>query len=381
MRNILFYNLRDHFKVVPFVKTAKHVSCAKSVNSSQKTEVFLQSLKRSHTYINIFKEVFYMKQINKPAELEKHILECAAKEKVYAGNDSYGNFIQVVNLEPFILSDKKGQKKVGKEKSFKVYEKGNRISFANGQERLKTIKSENSEISEHIKLPEKEKVVTETLIADINQSIQTCQFYIRQMDLSAVVNDSEAFKAAQSKLRKEIDKLDEKTMQLAASKSEGNLYASTIVLINISNARVEFEKALQRDMTIQEYNKNLSRHPDIRENPYALHLKAMMEIKENLGNDELRGTIGNVNGVVQKSGFGQETRNAMDTANKNQQEAGATAVRDDVQGPKNDTTYEEENVDIDDILKNGPTSFSPRFFGVAIEEQEQNTEMPERTLI
>ena len=198
------------------------------------------------------------------------------------------------------------------------------------------------------------------------------------MTMEKTLNEARAIvnKYNQEHLLNGFDKLDEKTMQLAASKSEGNLYASTIALINISNARVEFEKALQRDMTIQEYNKNLSRHPDIRENPYALHLKAMMEIKENLGNDELRGTISNVNGVVQKSGFGQETRNAMDTANKNQQEAGATAVRDDVQGPKNDTTFEE---DIDDILNNGPTNFSPAFYGAAIEEQEQDE--IERTLI
>lgn len=314
-----------------------------------------------------------MKQINNPSELRKHILNCVAKENVSIGNDAKGNFIQVSNIETFSLNDLKGKKDIGKGKQFKIYEKGS-IGFANGKEKLKTIKSENSEISEQIKLPEKENVMIETLISDINENIRQCKMYIQQMDTAALANNETAFKDAQSKLKKEVHSLDANAMQLAVHNKESNLYVASMTLVHVNNLITEFERELQKNIIIQEHQQKHTN--SLRENPYALHLKAMMEIKENLGNDELRGTIGNVNGIVQKTGFGNQTKVAMDSANRHQQEEGATAVRDDVTGPKYDTTY--ENVDVDDILENGDTNFSPSFYGVAINEQDSDDRLPNR---
>jgi hypothetical protein len=374
-----------------------------------------------------------MKEINNSNQLKQHILSCVAKENVFSGSDAKGNFIQVSNLETIVINDKKGKKEIAQGKNFKIYEDGI-IGFSNGKENLKPIKNENieetsndygnylitmkgkyymktiaeiyetdanwvkwiakhsapgaaekkdveaikkfvsTEISEQIKLPEKENVMIETLISDINENIRQCKMYVQDMDAASLANNETAFKDAQAKLKKEIHSLDANTMELATQNKEENIYAVSVALININNFIVEFEKETKRDMTMQEYQQ--TKKTEVRENAYALHLKAMMEIKENLGNDELRGTIGNVNGIVQTTGFGHQTKLAMDTSYKHQNEEGVTAVRDDVAGPSNDTTY--ESVDVDDILTNGETNFSPSFYGAAINEQDNDDRLPNR---
>jgi hypothetical protein len=72
----------------------------------------------------------------------------------------------------------------------------------------------------------------------------------------------------------------------------------------------------------------------------------------------------------------------MSAANSHQHEEGASAVRDGVSGPKHDTTY--ESLDVDDILENGETNFSPNFYTSAGKEadldERNEREEKERTL-
>jgi hypothetical protein len=321
-----------------------------------------------------------MKEINSTAELKKHIFESAMRDNVQAGTDDKGKFVLVRNTDDIALLDANNRRNIGKGIAFKVYQKGGKIAFPNGKEKLTNIKSENTEITEHIKLPEKENVSRETLIKEINDSVRTCRLYMEQMNEANRTNDVASYRGAKERLQREVNKLDEKMVQLAAREKEENLYGAVLAMTAINTARVEFEHALRQEMTLK--HERDSKNAEIRENPYAKHLKAMMEIKENLGNDELMGTLANVNGLVQKSGYGNETRANMSAANSHQHEEGASAVRDGVSGPKHDTTY--ESLDVDDILENGETNFSPNFYTSAGKEadldERNEREEKERTL-
>jgi hypothetical protein len=321
-----------------------------------------------------------MREINSTAELKKHIFESAMKDHVQAGTDEKGKFVLVRNFEDIALADANNKKNIGKGISFKVYQQGGKIAFPNGKEKLTSIKSENTEITEHIKLPEKDTVTRETLIKEINDSVRTCRLYMEQMNEANRTQDVAGYRGAKERLKSEVDKLDNRMLQLAAREKEENLYGAVLAITAINTARVEFDAALRQEMTLQ--HQKGQKEAEVRENPYAKHLKAMMEIKENLGNDELMGTLANVNGVVQKSGYGNETRANMASANAHQHEEGATAVRDGVSGPKHDTTY--ESLDVDDLLENGETNFSPNFYGAASREEDlderNDREEKERTL-
>lgn len=292
-----------------------------------------------------------MREIRSTAELKKHVFESAIRDNVQFGKDEKGAFVLVRNFDDITLKDAKNTKEIKKGLSFKVYNKEGKIAFPNGKEKLQNIKSENTEITEHMRIPEKENVTREMIMKEIDDIIRSCDIYKTQMDNARNMGDIASYRGAKERLQRAVDKLDEKTVILAAKEKDDNLCCAVLAINAINFARLEFERALRQDMDLQ-MQRN-TRENETRENPYAKHIKAMMEIKENLGAAEIDGLV-RIISDVQKSGYGQETKKNIEVANAHQYgDDGVSRLKSGESGIKGDTTY--EKVDVNDILENGPS--------------------------
>lgn len=288
-----------------------------------------------------------MKEIKNSQQLNSHIINSFAKDNIYFGEDNNGKYIVAKNIEPITIKNSQKSQNIPKNTLFKIYQNNPRINFTKDLKGTKPIKFENSEISEHIKLPEKEEVFLDSLIKEINDNIRNCKHLVQQMETAAIANDEVNFKKYQSELKKEFHKLHHNATVYAANRNPENLYSTAIDITNVNNEILKFDTAIRQEIVTKD---NISKiEKEIRENPYAIHLKAMMDMKENLGNDEILGTISNVNGVVAKSGYGDKTRQAMYSADKSQKDP-AIDILSSGSKPPIDDTIGNTSVDVEALL-------------------------------
>jgi hypothetical protein len=146
--------------------------------------------------------------------MSSHIVDCATKSTVYAGKDAQGPFLMVTNAEPvsIVSNTKDGKRKsttIAAGEGIKVYEKTKSIAMGKPTKDMTIIKPENLEISEQIKLPEKENqnIARETLIKEINNLIRSCQSYVEQMDVAIQRKNVPEFNRAKQNLEAGVKQL------------------------------------------------------------------------------------------------------------------------------------------------------------------------------
>ena len=308
-----------------------------------------------------------MDKIYTNKDFKKKMVESALNGEVKESHDQNGKYFEITNLNDFEYESNGVKRDIYAGAKFRVYNKTEKISLLRGE------KTDNKEIEEFIKLPEKDQIPTETLIKEIQQKIRECKDYASEMQVALAENRYNDAREARAKLENGIHKLDELKVQVIARQYEMQPYEAikTVMEIEATHLLLDRINQIELNKLNDQQIKSIQKHLD----SYTFMVKSLTDNKENLSEQELK-DLGSqtANAPVNKT-----TMDAISHSLNKQDETGFKSIVNDYEKPIGDTVAD---TTIDDVLNssdNGGYPLTSESVRSAIEEDDREAEK-ERTL-
>ena len=248
-------------------------------------------IKAKSSYLNAFEHHF---KENKIPAVKSEFVNSEGKEIITLSfAEKFAN--KVKDIAKSIQTDKNINKNDGE----KVYD-NETLYFSKSQFLNNRMpKTDDKYLQELERIPEQELDHEQVLLKEIHDSIIKCEVYLGEMREASIKRDTVAFNKSKTNLQKEHDNLKALETELVKTDTRMELFEKIVAINTINEISHEIDKQID-ELSITNIKKLPTKEingQELKSDYYALHVKAMLDMKENLSMDELIGTVGNASTI------------------------------------------------------------------------------------